>query len=382
MPIVATVIPGYVFYEGEIVVRDSLNALGLPVLVLTGSVGGSEIAAGGVNDTHAKPGSYFHAIATGTGTAYSVTLAPAPSALAAGLWFSFRAPTANTGPLTVNVNGLGNKPLLLPNRQPLAGGEITAGQQVWVQYDGSQFQMISPRSIPHAWYAADSGAANAYVITLPGVEIVALNQLTGIPITFLAAAACTGASTLAVNGLAATAITKKGATALSANDIQTGHAVTVVYDGTRFQLVGSMDAPGLPSLGVAGTTVYPYSVTFDDNGRLTAISGGVNYTTVAVPAGGASVTFTHGLGRTPAFVRAVLLMGATTEHGFTVGDERDVSSAYMDSGTNDFDAFGVTASATSVVVSRYNDTLYIPHKTTGLNSAVTTANWQLKIYAW
>lgn len=382
MPLNITVVPGKVFADGELVVTSSLNALGQPVITITGSVGGSEIAAGGVDATHVKPGTYFNGVSGGSANAYTLSLSPAPASLADGLWCSFRANHTNTGPATLNLNGLGAVAIKTPAQQALVGGEIVSGQEVWVQYDGTQWQMVSPRSIPQSLWATDSGVANAYAVTLPGITVSTLSQITGIPVTFLAAAACTGASTLAVNGLAATAITKKGSTALSANDIQTGHAVTVVYDGTRFQIVGAMDAPALPSLGTAGTTVYPFAITKDAEGRITNIEGGVRSQTSAVPSGGGSVTFTHGLGRTPAMVRAVLVMGSTTEYGYTAGDEVDVQCAYIDDGTNDFAAFAVVASSTSVVVSRINYAVYVPHKTTGANSEVTVGNWQLKIYAW
>lgn len=382
MPLNITVVPGKVFTDGELVVTSSLNALGQPVITITGSVGGSEIAAGGVNITHVVPGAYFNAVSGGSANAYTVTLSPSPSTLTDGLWFSFRANHTNTGPATLNVNGLGAKDLLRPNLEALVGGEIVAGQEVWVQYDGSQFQMVSQASIPRALYAVDAGAANAYAITLAGISVSALSQLTGIPITFKASAANTTAATLAVNGLTATSITKKGSTALSANDILTGQAVTVVYDGTQFQLVGAMDAPALPDLGVAGETVYPFRIVLDAQGRVTGIEGGVANQTEAIPAAGSSTTWTHGLSRTPVMVRAVLVMGATTEHGYAEGDEVDVQAAYIDEGTNDFAAFAVIANATSVTVSRYNANFYIPHKTTGSNSLVTTANWQLRMYAF
>jgi hypothetical protein len=54
---------------------------------------------------------------------------------------------------------------------------------------------------------------------------------------FVSAGANTGAATLNVSSLGAKAITKNGATALVAGDIPSGAAVTVVYDGTQFQLV-------------------------------------------------------------------------------------------------------------------------------------------------
>lgn len=53
---------------------------------------------------------------------------------------------------------------------------------------------------------------------------------------FVAAGANTGAATLNINGLGAKSITKNGASALSAGDISSGAVITVVYDGTRFQI--------------------------------------------------------------------------------------------------------------------------------------------------
>lgn len=83
-------------------------------------------------------------------------------------------------------------------------------------------------------YAADSGAANAYAVTLsPTPTIVA-----GSVVVFKATNANTGASTLAVNGGTATAIKKSGSTALASGDIVSSQIVQVVYDGTNFQLVG------------------------------------------------------------------------------------------------------------------------------------------------
>lgn len=383
MPLNITVVPGHVFADGELVVTASLNALGQPVITITGSVGGSEIAAGGVNSTHVQPGPFFHALASGSANAYVVTLAPAPAALADGLWFSFRANHANTGPATVNVNGLGAKALVTPAREALVGGEITSGQEVWVQYDGAQFQITSPRSIPMALYAVDTGVPDAYVIALAGISVSALAQLTGIPITFKAAAACTGASTLAVNGLVATAITKKGTTALSANDIQTGQAVTVVFDGTQFQIVGAMDAPALPAVGSAGTTVYPFSITRDIEGRVIAISGGVNTQTSAVPAAGGTVSFAHGLGRVPAFVD-VRLVNVTGEYNYTPGRELAAGRVTWKSGDETWPSFSWDADATTVRVVRYDSGgLYAMNATTGgFANLLTDANWQLKIYAW
>lgn len=81
-------------------------------------------------------------------------------------------------------------------------------------------------------YAADTGAANAYVVALtPAPTLVA-----GSKVVFKAVHANTGASTLAVNGGSAVAITKQGSTALASGDIAAGQIITVIYDGTQFQM--------------------------------------------------------------------------------------------------------------------------------------------------
>jgi len=86
-------------------------------------------------------------------------------------------------------------------------------------------------------YALDTGAANAYAVALDP----ALPQyITGMPLRFLAANSNTGASTLNVNSLGVKTI-KRHARDLAPGDIKTGQTVTVVYDGTYFQLVTPVD---------------------------------------------------------------------------------------------------------------------------------------------
>jgi len=87
-------------------------------------------------------------------------------------------------------------------------------------------------------YAVDSGAANAYVLTFSPAFTA---YITGLPIVFKAANANTGASTLAINGMEAKAVKKNVSDALAANDIKAGQVVTVVFDGTNFQLVSRME---------------------------------------------------------------------------------------------------------------------------------------------
>jgi hypothetical protein len=82
-------------------------------------------------------------------------------------------------------------------------------------------------------YANDTGVANAYAIAISPAP--ALQN--GLSLYFKAAHANTAASTLAVNGGAAKAITKNGTTALAGAEIALNQIVQVIYDGTQFQLI-------------------------------------------------------------------------------------------------------------------------------------------------
>lgn len=83
-------------------------------------------------------------------------------------------------------------------------------------------------------YAADTGAADAYVIALTPALTA---HVTGLPLHFKATNANTGASTLAVNGLAAVAIKDIAGAALAAGAIVAGQMCTVIYTGTVYMLM-------------------------------------------------------------------------------------------------------------------------------------------------
>lgn len=90
-------------------------------------------------------------------------------------------------------------------------------------------------------YAADTGTANTYAITLsPAPAALAAGQR----VRFKVANANTGASTLNVNSLGAKSLVKSGSTALGSGDLTAGQIVTAVYDGTNWQLQGAGGSGG------------------------------------------------------------------------------------------------------------------------------------------
>jgi hypothetical protein len=128
------------------------------------------------------------------------------------------------------------------------GAAGTNGQMLYLD-DQNQTQV----------YAADTGAANAYAVTLansPG------SYVAGLRVVFKVSHANTGASTLNVNSLGTKNITKSGTTALASGDLVVNQIVTAVYDGTQFQLQGVGGGGGL-SAGIVPTVVQ---VAFNTSG--------------------------------------------------------------------------------------------------------------------
>lgn len=68
---------------------------------------------------------------------------PTPAAYTAGQTFSFLSAGANTGAVTLNISGLGAKSITKNGTTPLSAGDIASGAVIPVQYDGTQFQIVS-----------------------------------------------------------------------------------------------------------------------------------------------------------------------------------------------------------------------------------------------
>lgn len=93
-----------------------------------------------------------------------------------------------------------------------------------------------------------TGTASAYALTVPPT-IPAL--VTGDRFSFIANHESTGASTLAVNGLAVVTLTKVDGTAIAAADILAGGIYEVIFDGTDFQVIAGI----IPTVSLAAGSV-------------------------------------------------------------------------------------------------------------------------------
>ena len=92
------------------------------------------------------------------------------------------------------------------------------------------------------------GTANALTLATQGTYTTAF---AGLRVSFEAANTNTGAATIAVDSIAATAIVAPGGDALQGGEIIAGRVYDIVYDGTQFQLM-STSAP--PSLELGGSS--------------------------------------------------------------------------------------------------------------------------------
>ena len=228
-------------------------------------------------------------------------------------------------------------------------------------------------------YGVGGGAANAYTVTLsptsPGV-----NQAyrTGVCYAFIANAPNTGATTVAVDGLAAKAVTKFGTVPLVANDIVANQMCVVVYDGTRFQLLN----PGL-NVGTANITpgtnrqflrTNSTPATVWESGYITPVA---SYQ--AVPAAGGSVTFSHGFTVDPLAwdIGIICTTDDSVATGYIVGDY--ISAKSLAYPTNNGVQTTSFSNASVIGMVRVNAVfaLTVYHKTTGAISSITEANWRV-----
>jgi len=133
---------------------------------------------------------------TGTDT-ITGTMSPALTAYAAGQLFYFIANAANTGAVTINIDGLGAKSITRDGSTALTGGDINSGEFVVIIYDGTRFQMIN--------------AANSFgnttingTLTVTGNTAlqanVSITSTLSVGGTFAVTGAATLGSTLAVTG--------------------------------------------------------------------------------------------------------------------------------------------------------------------------------------
>lgn len=139
------------------------------------------------------------------------------------------------------------------------------------QYSGEAYYSV----------AGVGSTSSAYLATVTPAPLSAYPV--GMVVNFKPNADNAASPTLSVNGLGAKAIVKNGSTPLAAADIKNGQVVSLVYDGTNFQLVAASAAGG--SSVAALTDLSDVTISGAAPGQVLRKSSGANWGNSAIQAG-------------------------------------------------------------------------------------------------
>ena len=189
-------------------------------------------------------GGLLHGIASGTNT-YTTTITGV-TAYTDGDVYVIRFTNASDADSTININGLGVKTLVKQTNEQLTGGDILAGQELLLIYDGTNFQCIGVT--PNQMFA--------YVTNDDSVTITK-----GQPVYAFGAAGNRMSVKLAANTADATSAQTVGvvfSTSIAAN--QRGLVITQgVIDGLNTSMYNPGDQLYLGATAGALTNVKPYA---------------------------------------------------------------------------------------------------------------------------
>lgn len=259
-------------------------------------------------------------------------------------------------------------------------------------YLGTPYELfVNPATMSatlYSDYKADTGAANAYVIT-PVPAVVA--YVAGQQFTFKVLNTNTGASTLAVSGLSATPILKNNGLALTGSELIAGSLVTVLFDGTNFGILSTTAGTAASGLDSGGT--------FYVDSTHGSFSGGTpgNFFTKSLPAnsltvgrklhldavisvtgsGGAGGNVTISLGGTALYSTGAISINSTINY-------RIEMILYFLTATTVVISTQIWNSSTGVGVPTINSSLTVPALTSARTFSIdttTTVNGSVDYYA-
>ncbi len=198
-------------------------------------------------------------------------------------------------------------------------------------------------------YAADTGAANVYVVALPHAPAA---YVEGLRVSFKASATNTGASTINVSGLGAKAILRVDGSGLEAGDIAAGCVYSIHYTGTEFRLSGLTASAVATQLG-NGTLATPALRFQSDTGvGIRRVSSGV---ASLVADGVDALTWS---------ASAVTVAGALAVNGNTTLGDASGDSVTLNAGT-----IGRPNNTGTTLIGGGSDTLYSSGARIGLSGS-------------
>lgn len=262
--------------------------------------------------------------ATSAGTANAQTIGPTPaiSAYAAGQRFRFIAGNSNSGATTLAVSGLAAKNIYkLSASGPVAltGNEIIATNIIEVQYDGTQFQLISNIPASGTAASANTGTSGHTVPFLDGANTWSGNQtLSGVSFSLSGNISATAWTTSGIRykNVAATLTdtSSSGTVSTAYTDVWGGNTIAASSATTFTNYYGTYFVNPIAGTNVTLTNKYALGA---DSANFTALSIGGNAMTFPGAAaslmslGGTAQAFSGGV-RVTAYSIGTVSSGTTT----------------------------------------------------------------------
>lgn len=105
-----------------------------------------------------QSGKWLYAVAGGTANALTASLQPSPCNLFAGMTIRIKAGMDNSGPVTLNLNGYGARPIISLEGRALSAGALVAGRFYELVFDGENWRtMVFPFDSTDNGYVAFPG---------------------------------------------------------------------------------------------------------------------------------------------------------------------------------------------------------------------------------
>jgi len=233
----------------------------------------------------------------------TATCTPSLTAYVTGQMFNFAAAGTNTGPVTINISGLGAKSIYKNNTTDLVANDLITGYVYVIVYNGTQFQVLNVANnyfryivepITISATAATStinydmltqsiiyyttAATSNWVVNFRSNSTVSLNSLMGIgqaiTVTFMAT------TPVATSFTASTSTTTMTVSAVSTGTLYVGQIIT----GT-----GVASGTYITSFGSGSGGIGTYNLSTSQNVSSTSMTGSVPFNS-AVTIDGSSVT--------------------------------------------------------------------------------------------